>query len=77
MTPSQKLDALGRAGRALYGERWQSSIARDLHTSDRTVRRWAAGQNEIPWGVMAELRGLLMSRGAQIDALLHDLDRPA
>lgn len=37
MTPSQ----LSRICTLLYGERWQSALARDLEINDRTVRRWA------------------------------------
>ena len=35
---------LAAAGPALYGERWQSEIGRALGVTDRTVRRWAAGE---------------------------------
>lgn len=31
---------LAAAGRALYGERWQTSLATDLQVADRTMRRW-------------------------------------
>mgnify|MGYP001575276009 CR=1 FL=1 len=37
MTPAQ----LSRMATLLYGDRWQSSLARDLEINDRTVRRWA------------------------------------
>ena len=70
MTPAERLIFLTNTGEALYGARWQSAIAADLRTSNRTVRRWVAGQ-EIPWGIEAELRGLLMTRGAAIAELLN------
>ena len=39
MTPDQ----FRKLGEALYGPRWQSSLAHELQLADRTVRRWAAG----------------------------------
>ena len=44
MTP----DELRQAGEGLYGPRWQSALARRLRVDDRTVRRWLAGDREIP-----------------------------
>ena len=76
MTPDQRLQLLTRTGEALYGARWQSAISEDLRTSDRTIRRWVAGDTEIPWGVMAELRGLLMARGVAINGIIADMDTP-
>lgn len=75
MTPDNRLDLLTRAGRTLYGERWQTPLAGDLRTSDRTVRRWVSGQTEVPPAVVAELRGLLMSRGVAISDLLREMEK--
>ena len=36
MKPAQ----LSRISTLLYGQRWQSALARDLDVTDRTVRRW-------------------------------------
>jgi len=66
---------LRQAGEALYGPRWQSDLARDLRVSDRTVRRWDAGQNEIPPGVWVELRTLLTTRGVALAAIRRKLPR--
>lgn len=33
-------------GNYLYGQRWQSALARDLGINSRTVRRWAAGDSK-------------------------------
>ena len=46
---------LAEAGRALYGERWQAELARDLDLSDRTIRRWVAGTDRVPPGVYIDL----------------------
>jgi hypothetical protein len=71
MTPS----LLREAGKALYGPRWQSDLARDLGVSDRTVRRWDANQNEIPPGVGVELRTLLKTRSMALAAVRRKLPR--
>src|SRR5215470_14699039 len=52
MTP----DAMGQIGRALYGERWQTSLATDLDIADRTMRRWLTGESAIPGNVERDLR---------------------
>lgn len=66
---------LREAGEALYGPRWQSDLARDLRVSDRTVRRWDAGQNEIPAGVWADLRALLKARGLALASVRRKLPK--
>jgi len=75
VTPDQRRAFLIRTGEALYGARWQTRLAADLYTTDRTVRRWVASQNDVPWGVTAELRGLLMARVATIHDLLREMER--
>ncbi len=45
-------------GLALYGNRWQTNLARDLAVSERVVRYWASGQKKIPdrqWRYIAAL----------------------
>jgi RNA polymerase alpha subunit len=66
MTP----DELAAAGRALYGERWQTSLAVDLSISDRTMRRWLVSQMPIPNGFERELRQVLIKRFKEIGALI-------
>lgn len=65
MTP----DLLRECGEALYGQQWQSALARDLQVADRTVRRWAAGDFGMPPSLGVELRQLLNKRRAELDAL--------
>lgn len=65
MTPA----LLRECGKALYGQQWQSALARDLQVADRTVRRWAAGEFGMPPGLCVELRQLLNQRRAELDAL--------
>lgn len=66
MTP----DDLAAAGRALYGERWQTALAHDLHVSDRTVRRWATGGSPIPREAERQVRVVLVERFSEIGGMI-------
>jgi len=58
-------------GECLYGELWQSQLARALGVNDRTVRRWAIGKG-APGTYASAMIGLLAHRRAAIDdALAH------
>lgn len=69
MTP----DLLREVGEALYGPRWQSALAADLDVTDRTMRRWAAGDGPIPDGVRDDLRAAIKARRAKISDLAKRL----
>lgn len=60
---------LVECGEALYGQQWQSALARDLGVADRTVRRWVAGTSEVPPGLYVDLLRLTQERAAVLDAL--------
>jgi len=62
LTPTQ----LERVGIALYGARWQTDLARDLAVADRSVRRWASGQNPIPASLVGELLVLVEQRAVDL-----------
>jgi hypothetical protein len=64
---------LVECGEALYGERWQSALARDLGVSDRTMRRWAAGTHDVPGALYAELQQLTHKRAQRLDTIEHTL----
>jgi hypothetical protein len=64
---------LHRCGAALYGERWQSPLARDLEVAVRTVQRWAAGSNPMPAGIWPQIYRLLRRRHIEIAALQRQL----
>ncbi len=61
-------------GRALYGSRWQSELARALGVSDRTVRRWAAGQEQPKAGVYRDVLVLVRERRGQLGPLIPLLE---
>jgi hypothetical protein len=46
---------LRQIGVFFHGEEWQAPLARDLRVSERTIRRWVAGTEEIPRGVWRDL----------------------
>lgn len=60
---------LVECGEALYGPRWQTDLARDLGIADRTVRRWAAGSQEMPPGAYTDLLRLTQERAGLLDSL--------
>jgi hypothetical protein len=61
------------AGEALYGRRWQTELSRDLAVSDRTMRRWASGADDMPHGVAVDLLRICLERAAALDALANRL----
>ena len=64
---------LAEAGEALYGQQWQSALARDLGVSGRTMRRWVAGTSDPPAGLYVDLLRLTQERAAALDALADRL----
>jgi hypothetical protein len=69
--PKSKKELLIMAGNALYGERWQTDLARDLGLSDgRRIRQWLSGDRSIPEGVTGDLVKLLLGRKVTIGGVL-------
>lgn len=68
MNPNE-IAVLRSAGLALYGNNWQSPLARALGVSDRTMRRWIAGNNDMPKTFWLKIEQLLDSRLATIPAV--------
>lgn len=71
MTPA----TLNRVGTALYGPFWQSQLARDLGVNDRTLRRWVAGDMQIPERVREELSDIINNRRQLLSETLQYLER--
>lgn len=57
-------------GRALYGDQWQSPLARALGINLRSIQRWAAGTYNPP-DLRPQLAELLRDRSRKIDVLLE------
>jgi DNA-binding transcriptional regulator YiaG len=64
---------LQRCGEALYGPLWHNNLARDLDISDRTLRRWMSGANDVPAGVRDELRNLVQRRRTELTEIIGKL----
>lgn len=64
---------LAECGKALYGPRWQSDLARDLGVSDRTMRRWVAGTHDVPQGLYTDLLRIAEERAHVLDELTERL----
>lgn len=65
---------LDEIGRALFGQSWQSDMARALGMKDaRRVRYWASGEREIPIGVWVDLKRILSERGQRLLDLSESL----
>ena len=60
-------------GLALYGQRWQSSFARDLGVSVRVVRYWAAGDKPVPPGQWHYIAALLDQRSRDCKDLARQI----
>lgn len=58
---------LAAVGEALYGPHWQSFLARDLGIAPRSMRRYLAGDREIPADLPDQLRGLLADKRQAVD----------
>ena len=70
MNDIQKLEMIGVA---MFGEQWQSAIAKKLGVNDRTVRRWAAGEIQINQNIFADLERALMQRQKDLRLTLRVL----
>jgi hypothetical protein len=62
---------LEKIGRLLYGDHWQSALARVLAVSDRTVRRWLTGASAIPESVGHGLREALEKRLDEVGGMFR------
>lgn len=69
-------DHLERAGKVLFGDRWQTDLGRAINVADRTVRAWVAGDRRPSAGVWADIAALLRQRSNEGIALLCELDHP-
>jgi DNA-binding transcriptional regulator YdaS (Cro superfamily) len=55
------------AARLVYGELWQSALARALAVSDRTVRKWVAGDSAWPAYAALHLLSAVQDRAVELD----------
>lgn len=66
-------DELTEIGRAMYGDQWQSALARDLNLSDaRRIRYWLTGR-AIPVGIWADISALLKQKQMNLEVVVKKL----
>lgn len=70
MNDIQKLEMIGLS---MFGEQWQSAIAKKLGVNDRTVRRWVAGEIQINQNIFADLQRAIIERQRQLQLTLRIL----
>jgi transcriptional regulator with XRE-family HTH domain len=63
-------DLLRQYGEAVYGDRWQAQLAREMGVASRTVARWASGEIEITEARARDIRTLAERRFQALKALL-------
>lgn len=66
-----------RAGEALFGNQWQTPLAEALGVSDRTMRRWTAGDTPVPRGVLDDIERVARQRVADIYQFMAELTASA
>ena len=66
-------DDLRDCGRTLFGERWQTALARALRVNPSTVRRWVSGAIPVPISRQVMIETLIRNR--KLEAKLRALDK--
>ena len=54
MTPAE----LAAAGESVYGPRWRTALARDIHRSTRLISYYLRGEHRIPPAVAMQIRAI-------------------
>jgi hypothetical protein len=67
--PTANALLLRQIGEVLYGASWQTAFSERLNVSDRSMRRWASGEDEIPPGVWREIHHLADSQRLTLEYL--------
>lgn len=53
--PTTESLLLRQIGEELYGPSWQAELSQRLNVNDRSMRRWASGEDSIPPGIWREI----------------------
>lgn len=69
------IEQLEQAGRLLYGDQWQSSLARDLSIDSRRVRQWMTGDRPVSDWVGREVGALLDKKQFNISHFLKTINK--
>ncbi len=68
-------EQLELAGMALFGQRWQSDIARALRVTPRQARRWIAGDAGINDRYREEIIDICIGRARHLTQIAERLRR--
>ncbi|MGP5539299.1 hypothetical protein [Psychrobacter celer] len=68
------IEQLEQSGQLLYGDQWQSNLARELSIDSRRVRQWLSGTTPVsPW-VGGEVMQLLKNNQSQINQFIEKME---
>ena len=67
-------EQLANAGQLLYGDLWQSALARALDVDNRTVRRWASGESAVKQSIANEIIELLKNNQSEINQFIEKME---
>ena len=67
-------EQLQKAGQLLYGDQWQSNLARSLSIDDRTVRRWLRGDSSIKQSIADDVMQMLKNNQYQINQFINQTE---
>ncbi|MGP5631343.1 MULTISPECIES: hypothetical protein [Psychrobacter] len=68
------IEQLEQSGQLLYGDQWQSNLARELSIDSRRVRQWLSGTTPVsPW-VGGEILQLLKNNQSQINQFIEKME---
>lgn len=65
-----RISKLEMAGRALYGQTWQTQLGSALGTDSRRIRHWIGNERPIPDGVWTDIKKLAIERKQEIEDLI-------
>lgn len=68
-------DMIERIGAALWGDTWQTQMARALEIDGSTVRRWVARKTDPRPGVFVDLMRIMQDRAEALDNLMEEARR--
>lgn len=68
-------DLLEQIGQCLYGDQWQSNLARVLNIDSRRVRYWLTEDRPLPDWLKDELLKLLRENSEESQVLTERLER--
>lgn len=66
---------LEQAGQLLYGDQWQSNLARDLGIDSRRIRQWVNNDRPISDWVTSEVSALLDKKQFNINQFLKTINQ--